>query len=396
LACVRMELLRDTIINCLNDYADDEDILLAELDKIIANNGPPAYAAIFHVLTSLVLEPKEAEQCWQEIIAHWRRLSAVIGRRVSLRTAICDYFCSVHKSLRNPKVVEINIFEKTAQSSQIDSLTELYNRRFFDDELSKETARANRYHTQLSLLFLDIDDFKKINDTYGHLAGDKVLQTVARIMVTEKRIEDVAARYGGEEFVIISPETGKTNTLVLAERIRQRVEKKRIDYEGKRIHLTISGGLASYPIDAPNGLTLIRYADSALYRAKASGKNNISLFSEDKRHYIRLDFHNEVFVREMRSSMDNRRKFKAKAKNLSEGGILIENGAPLEIGSEALLDIILNKDSRLNIVGTVVRVEALTVDRYEIGLSFLKLNRNTKTLLTDYLIRQLKNTALTA
>jgi diguanylate cyclase (GGDEF)-like protein len=391
-----MELLRETIISCLNDYADDEDILLAELDKIIGNSGPPAYATIFHVLTSLALEPKEAEQCWHEIMTHWQQLSAVIGRRVSLRTAICDYFCSVHKSLRNPKVVEINIFEKTAQSSQIDSLTELYNRRFFDDELSKEIARANRYNTLVSILFLDIDDFKQINDTYGHLAGDRVLQVVARTMSTEKRIEDVAARYGGEEFVIISPETGKANTLVLAERIRQRIEEMQIDYEGRPIRLTISGGLASYPLDAPDGLTLIKYADRALYRAKACGKNNISLFSEDKRHYIRLDFHKEVFVREVRSRMENRRKFTAQAKNLSEGGILIENGRPLEIGAEVLLDIMLTEDSRLNIVGTVVRVEALAVDRYEIGLSFLKLNKNAKTLLTDYLVRQLKNTSFTA
>ena len=365
-----MEILRNKIIKCLNDYADDDDILIAELDTIIRNEGRLAYSTIFHVLTSLVIEPTEAEQCWHEIVSHCDRLSAAIGRRVSLRTAICDYFCSVHKSLRNPKVVEIN-------------------RRFFDDELNKEIARANRHNILLSILFLDIDDFKKINDTFGHLAGDRVLQAVADIMSKEKRLEDVAARYGGEEFVIISPETSKANSLILAERIRRSIEQMQLDYEGNTIQLTISGGLASYPIDATDGLTLIKYADNALYRAKAAGKNNISLFSEDKRHYLRLDFHSAVVVREVRSGQDNRRKFTAKAKNLSEGGILIENRRPLEIGAEALLDITLEKETRLNVIGTVVRVEAFGADRYEIGLSFLKLSKDTKSLLANYLVRQL-------
>jgi diguanylate cyclase (GGDEF)-like protein len=343
-------------------------------------------------LTSLVIEPTEAEQCWHEIVSHCDLLSAAIDRRVSLRTAICDYFCSVHKSLRNPKVVEINIFEKTSQSSQIDSLTDLYNRRFFDDELSKEIARANRHNNLLSILFLDIDDFKKINDTFGHLAGDRVLQAVADIMLKEKRLEDIAARYGGEEFVIISPETSKANSLILAERIRRSVEQMRLNYEGNTIQLPISGGLAAYPVDATDGLTLIKYADSALYRAKASGKNNISLFSEDKRQYLRLDFYNEVFVREVHSAQDNLSEFTTKAKNLSEGGILIENGRALEIGSEALLDITLDAETKLNVIGTVVRVEAFGADRYEIGLSFLKLSKDTKSLLANYLVRQLQDT----
>ena len=383
-----MEILRNKIINCLNDYADDDDILIAELETIIRNEGRLAYSTIFHVLTSLVIEPNEAEQCWHEIVSHCNRLSVTIGRRVSLRTAICDYFCSVHKSLRNPKVVEINIFEKTAQSSQIDSLTDLYNRRFFDEELSKEIARANRHNTLLSILFLDIDDFKKINDTFGHLAGDRVLQAVADIMSREKRLEDVAARYGGEEFVVVSPETSKANSLILAERIRCSVEQLQLDYEGNTIRLTISGGLASYPIDASDSLTLIKYADNALYRAKASGKNNISLFSEDKRNYRRVDFYNQVVVREVRSGQDNRREFTTKARNLSEGGILIENGRPLEIGSEVLLDIWLDAEARLSVIGTVVRVELLGTDQYEIGLSFLKLSKDARNLLANYRARQ--------
>jgi Tfp pilus assembly protein PilZ len=169
-----------------------------------------------------------------------------------------------------------------------------------------------------------------------------------------------------------------------------------LNYEGNTIQLTISGGLASYPVDATDGLTLIKFADNALYRAKASGKNNISLFSEDKRHYLRLDFYSKVFVREVRSGQDNRREFTAQAKNLSEGGILIENGRPLKIGSKALLDITLDAETRLNVIGTVVRVEAFGADRYEIGLSFLKLGKDTKSLLANYLVRLLQDASIVA
>jgi diguanylate cyclase (GGDEF)-like protein len=385
-----MEPLRNKIIECLTDHADNEKQLLAELNLIIQKEGNRAYSTIFQVLTSLVLDPVEAEKCWHDIISHCKNMTRIMNREVSLRTAICDYFCSVHKSLENPKVVEINIFEKTTQCSQVDALTELYNRRYFDDELVKEIARARRHNSMLSILFLDLDDFKSINDTFGHIAGDKVLKSIADIMASEKRTEDIAARYGGEEFVIISPQTGKANTLILGERIRQRVEQLQLEYEGQTIRLTISGGLASFPVDAVDALTLIKYADNALYRAKTSGKNNISLFSEDKRHYIRLDFDGRVVVTKPVTGSDHHAEISATAKNLSEAGVLIETDKPLEIGSEVQLNIELIGDSPLDIIGTVVRIETYDDDLYEIGLSFLKLGSDTKGLLSDYLVRQLK------
>jgi diguanylate cyclase (GGDEF)-like protein len=384
-----MEALRNKIIGCLNDHAENDTELIAALNTIINGEGRHTYSSIFHVLTSLVLEPTEAEYCWHEIVAHCDFMSTAMDRKVNLRTAICDYFCSVNKSLRNPKVIEINIFEKTSQSSQTDSLTSLYNRRFFDEALIKEIARAKRHDTLLSILFFDLDNFKLINDSLGHMAGDKVLRCMADIMLSEKRIEDTAARYGGEEFVIISPETGKANTLILGERIRQRVEQARVEYDGQIIRFTVSGGLASYPIDAPEALTLIKYADKALYRAKTSGKNNISLFSEDKRHYIRLDFNSTITIREI-STAGRLEHITVEAKNLSEAGILIASKQPLTMGQEVEISVPLGDPPPMDITGTVVRVEAYDPNHFEIGLAFLKLNNNTKNLLSDYLIRQLK------
>ena len=133
-------------------------------------------------MTCLDLDIEEAGKCWFEIIDHYESLCVSTGRRISLTTAICDYFCSVHQSLKNPKVVELHIFEKTIRESNYDSLTGLFNRRYFDEAIERELSLAKRHNTELSLLFFDLDDFKEINDDYGHQAGDAVLKTVAKII----------------------------------------------------------------------------------------------------------------------------------------------------------------------------------------------------------------------
>jgi len=281
------------------------------------------------VLTNLMMDPSEAEQCWRDIIDHYEKLSDSLGRRVSLRTAICDYFCSIHKSLKNPKVVEIQIFETAVKASKYDSLTGLLNRQSFDEALNSEINRAKRHTNDLSLLFFDLDDFKKVNDTLGHPAGDAALKAVAKIIIKEKRVEDIAARYGGEEMVVILPETGKMNALVLGERIRQKVEKMRLKYKGNTIRLTMSGGLAAFPVNAASAAELIKCADNALYRAKGSGKNNISFFSPDKRRYLRIDLDREVKVRQL--DFNDTQAQIAKGKNICVGGILFENDYPLPI-----------------------------------------------------------------
>ncbi len=274
-----MEQIRDSILACLDTYRN-EDQLIVELNKIVDQYGPEAISVILNVLANLSLEPADAENCWAAIIEHYENLRRKLGRQVSLRTTICDYFCSINKSLENPKVVEIRIFEATVKASRYDSLTGLFNRQAFDETLEREINRARRHKLNLSILFFDLDDFKMINDTYGHQAGDEVLREVSEIMLSEKRSEDVVARYGGEEMVVILPETDRLNAQVLGERIRKRVEKTRFRFQGKKVGLTVSAGLASFPHDASTVEELVRCADKAVYRAKALGKNNISFYSE--------------------------------------------------------------------------------------------------------------------
>ncbi|BCB96897.1 hypothetical protein JZK55_18190 [Dissulfurispira thermophila] len=155
-----------------------------------------------------------------------------------------------------------------------DPLTGLYNRRFLNEFLHKELELSKRYHRQLSLAIADIDDFKKLNDTYGHVAGDVVLKAIAKTMLKNVRDSDVVSRYGGEEFVIVMSEIGKETALKAIERIREAISQEKISlFDGSSISITISSGIASYPDDADSSVDLLIAADDRLYKAKREGKN---------------------------------------------------------------------------------------------------------------------------
>jgi diguanylate cyclase (GGDEF)-like protein len=172
-------------------------------------------------------------------------------------------------------VENIDLHEVVSEQAITDELTGLSNPRRFRGLIEKEASRAERFGHPLSLLILDIDDFKQFNDTYGHLQGDEVLRTMGRILLEESRGVDEPARYGGEEFVLALPETGTDGALEVAERIRARVEAVRIplvDGSGA-LRVTASLGVATMPDSARDVRGLIAAADAALYRAKGAGKN---------------------------------------------------------------------------------------------------------------------------
>jgi len=155
-----------------------------------------------------------------------------------------------------------------------DGLTDLYNHRYFQEILSKELARSSRHNRDLSLLFLDVDDFKKYNDTHGHQLGDTLLKQLAHIIVDTMREGDVVARYGGEEFVVILPETDNAYAIQAADKLRKLVEE--YSFRGEETQpggkVTISLGVSSRVADCTTA-SLIQRADQALYKAKSEGKN---------------------------------------------------------------------------------------------------------------------------
>lgn len=187
---------------------------------------------------------------------------------------VVDHALERQKLLEEAK--EKEIYQELAL---IDDLTKIYNRRYLGQKLNEEINRATRYPQKFSFLMIDIDDFKKYNDTYGHLAGDKVLKDIANILFYRSRHIDFAARYGGEEFVIIAPHTDKMGASILAARMVDFVSKKDFTLDVSTItKATISIGLATFPDDATTKEELIRVADKALYQAKKLGKNRVCLF----------------------------------------------------------------------------------------------------------------------
>jgi diguanylate cyclase (GGDEF)-like protein len=179
----------------------------------------------------------------------------------------------------NTLLTQRNEIKMLKQQVVRDSMTNLINHQHFLELLSKEISRAERYRHPLSLIMADIDHFKEINDTFSHLAGDRVIKAVAGALQQEIRESDHLARYGGEEFAIILPAAQIQDAFIVAERIRMKIDSLRIKNEDNLIHFTISFGIASFQAEdrkAPD--ELIKRADSALYQAKKQGRNRCCIF----------------------------------------------------------------------------------------------------------------------
>ena len=161
-----------------------------------------------------------------------------------------------------------------------DTLTGLYNRRYFEERLVLDAQKSFYGGTPLSLVMADIDHFKKVNDTFGHTEGDRVLFEIANLLKASVRKKDTVARYGGEEFILILPETGLGEASMIAERIRKLVESTLFEIANARINLTVSMGISNFPSNrAKSKEELVKMADEALYDAKRGGRNKVCIFT---------------------------------------------------------------------------------------------------------------------
>ncbi len=383
-----MKSLRESVINCRININDD-DIFITEFNKLVETNGDDTYRAVIQILTDCDLDAEEAKQNWLEILQHRENISRALDRKISLMTAISDYLGSYKEALKDHKIVEINSYERAIEESTRDHLTGLFNKAYFQSTLAQHLSLANRNNTELSILFLDIDNFKEINDTFGHNSGDAILKTIARIIHQKLRTSDILARFGGDEFVVLMPNTYKTNALVLSERLRKAISKKSIKIKDTNCKITISGGVAGFPVDAQKAQNLLDLADSALYRAKGAGKNSIALFKEDKRRFLRIKFNRSIQVKEL--GFNHTRILSGTSKDIAIGGILFENKEPLPIGTKIQVSIPISENSEpILLIGTVVRIETFGADTYDIGmiLSFKEMEKTAKDEISKFLIQQ--------
>ena len=364
---------RQQLIRLLEEATAGNTAALTELLR----NEPDAHAPLLRLLTQLDYTEDEARAHWNAILAHRDELTKTLGRDASLQVAALDYFQSVKGELRVPKILEMSTFLATERSAITDGLTGLYNRQFFDASLRRELKRARRYGLSFSLVMLDVDDFKNVNDIHGHIVGDEALTLTSSIIRASVREIDVACRYGGEEFALILPETSRTGAYIVSERIRMGV-KEVFDHQkvgAAHIELSISGGIAIYPTDSNSAEGLVRMADRALYRSKNDGKDQITLHADEKRRSPRLEARKLLVFRAR--SAGERELLESETRNLSRNGALVETGVPFDIGTELEIDIHLpHADSHFVLRGRVVRLEETSEEtgdhpRYHVGVAFL-------------------------
>ncbi len=368
-----MSDLRQKVISSLGSNEDGSLNFFNSISSLAKKEGEQVYNILLNVLTQLEFSPEDAKKNWIRIVEHKEKIEAKLGHDISLMTAVCYYFSDVEKNINTPAIIELKTLEETKKQSHSDGLTGLFNRRYFDDALQGEMNRVQRYEGCFSVFFIDLDNFKKLNDTYGHQAGDLTLKVVADILQTMKRTEDTACRYGGEELVLILPETEKMNALVIAERIRKKVEETVLEFEGTTFNVTLSGGIASYPADGKEAQELVHAADVALYQAKEGGRNRIFIHDFEKRHYLRIGISEEVQVQSVTENLDPK-ELNAQGKNVSSSGILFESPIALKIGSQVQIALsIKGQEEPLTVTAKVARVESFD-SYFDIGVAFLDMN----------------------
>ena len=213
-------------------------------------------------------------------LASWDKYSKPLDLLVPAIFFFGALFVVIVNTLSFYTSINLNRIYDLERENITDSLMGIYNRRFFDRRLVEEVSRCKRYDLPLSVLLIDIDFFKKINDKFGHPTGDSVLLNLGQLLVNSARNSDIVARYGGEEIAIMTPNTSSQVAEVLAERLRNLVENSVMVSSDKSdsqesIRITVSIGVASLELENENGKVLIEKADKALYLAKQSGRNRV-------------------------------------------------------------------------------------------------------------------------
>ncbi|WP_415397605.1 GGDEF domain-containing protein [Sulfurimonas sp. CS5] len=274
-------------------YADlieteDSTLSLENIESIIRHKnvrerfekkyGEKLYSEVLLVLTHERYELEEAKLIWSKINLHLDNLTNRLDRNPGIAVATLDYLSNFHNSLSSPVLIQEDKSSFMSETTTRDDLTQLYLKSVFNFALKKELEKSFRSRKKLSLLMIDIDDFKQVNDNYGHLAGDEALKTIGELININIRNMDIAARYGGEELAIIVPESTLNDAVLLAERIREKISK----IEFASFSVTVSIGICHSSLDIRGIDDIISRADKALYDAKLSGKNRVVVFKEEQ------------------------------------------------------------------------------------------------------------------
>jgi diguanylate cyclase (GGDEF)-like protein len=360
------QTLKKTLLGYILD-TDSDETFLKRVNELRTSEGVAVYHTLFKLLAGIDIPQEKSDEHWEKALKHRQDMIQLLGRNVDTTTALSDYLQTFTNFLNKPRLIEASFYENIFHDTIHDKLTGLFNRPYFDEAYNQQISLAKRYHNDFAVLFLDIDNFKEVNDTYGHLAGDEALKQISKIICTQKRDSDVAARYGGEEFVLLLTHTDNISGYIFAERLRQTIENLKVYYHDQCIKLTISGGIASFPFNTSNPEQLLQMADNAVYLSKGAGKNRISHFKKEKRRYLRVKIHQPILAKEL--DFNNSQTFAGTSKDICVGGILFENDSPFPLGALIKVKVPVSDGSPVMLIGTVVRVESHENGRYDIGMT---------------------------
>lgn len=266
------EILSPSLVSAI---AGDKEFCSRErnkFSKLLSHRGDDLYVDLLFSLTHQYYPVETAKHLWNKILAHKHELSIILGRNVGINVAALDYLSNISNQIENPAIITKSKMTNIADVALKDGLSGLYDSSTFREKLNIEIKRYKRYGDTVSLIMIDIDDFKKYNDSYGHQNGDRVISIIGGIINKLSRELDICARYGGEEFTIILPQTDIKEASIIANRISSTIAEK----FSSNSRLTVSIGVASCPNDAKTANGLVLKADKALYRSKKNGKNQVT------------------------------------------------------------------------------------------------------------------------
>jgi diguanylate cyclase (GGDEF)-like protein len=246
------------------------------IDDLKKSRADKFYPDVLYAVTHQFFPPTVAENLWNQILKHKYGMSITMRRNIRIAVASLDYLSNLKSELHSPTVIDEKHIADIVRLTLRDGLTRLFNHTTCYQKIDLELRRFARYGTIVSLMMCDIDDFKNINDRFGHQDGDKILAMLGSIIEAETRDSDICCRYGGEEFTVIMPSTSLRDACIFAERLRGSVEFSQP--LGRKITLSI--GVATCSQGVRTSQSLVEKADQALYHAKHSGKNQAVALDE--------------------------------------------------------------------------------------------------------------------
>jgi len=266
-------------LDLVSAFAGDQPLTEAEKKRI--NNlqkasGIKFFSDILYSITHKYFAPEIAKDLWDEVIKHKYRLSKILGRNVRVAVATLDYLSNITDNMLAATLVAEEHIKEIIGLSLHDGLTGLFNHTYFYQQIDLEFRRYVRYGALVSLILIDIDDFKKVNDTYGHLEGDRILASMGKILMRVVRDSDICCRYGGEEFAVILPMTDINEAGIIANRIITEIREESLMSSRT---VTVSIGVAYCGKNTKTYLDLVAKADAALYEVKRKGKNGVKVSS---------------------------------------------------------------------------------------------------------------------